>query len=165
MATQTPDFPLCREAAAFQAITSILSNDAGISSSGVRIRSWDGGQNDGVKISFNQGPTLLLSPKQGDNRIITRKINTVPLVISMKLYAQGLVATDLVNFWGAVRKSLVREAPYSGGTVAAYLKARVNCYRYYVETPGYGAWEDPHDPPTEGLMGEGKITMDLQVAQ
>lgn len=163
MAEQTTDFPLCREAAAFRAVEDILREDPVMAARDVRFRTFDGQRMDGMKPSFNQGPIVTLTPRVLPSVISTRLINTAQLAINLRVEVPGMVAEDIFNFWGAIRSAMVRSKPFRDTTVARYLHARVNCYRYWVNQPGYGAWESRDRPPTNGLPGEGQIILNLQV--
>lgn len=163
MAERTTTFPDGPEMKAFRAVEAILREDPGLLAGGVRFRTYNGDQMDGQAPSSGQCPLLRMSPEvTRDDSPLTQAKSVAHFSIKVEIFAAGLIAEDVVNFWAAVRAAMVRTKPFRDTNVQCFLNREAGIHRSSVTLPGFGAWKGDKAPDS-GLAGHGRIAVEILV--
>lgn len=163
MAERTTNFPDGPEMRAFRAVEAILREDPGLIEGNVRFRTWNGDQMDGQKPSSGQCPMLRISPEiTGEDSPLTQTKSVSHFAIKVEIFASGLIANDIINFWAAVRAAMVRLKPFRDTNVQCFLNREAGVHRSSVTLPGFGSWKGDK-APDNGLAGVGRIQLEIIV--
>lgn len=158
MANRTTNFPDGRRIRAFRGVEAVLRADPGLVAAGVSFRTWDGTQVDSAEVTSGMCPLIRLSPEVLPNEPITQAKSIARFAVKVEVFAAGLIAEDIVNFWDAIEAAMVRTRPFRQTDVECYLNGLLGSIRLMVTEPAFGSWKSD-TPPDQGLAGVGRINV------
>lgn len=109
MAFKLPESP---ESRAYRAVVQVLRTDPTLRGYGLKIRAWEGGQNDAKEIeSLGELPMLLVEPGRSTSGWLSPRQHESTMPLELRIAVPSEKACDLFDLWHAVRTALFPSDP------------------------------------------------------